>query len=216
MPKYNSINNIPSKIFFEILKTKNYELLEPKRKTLVQNFKHWIFILFNKSIKIKSLEEVFMSIYDDFFLQSDNYEAKEYLRITNEIACLEYKKATLKQLLHFYLINQHTEQMRIDFAKFLKDKYKTELDLTKDFLTEMHSILTIQVGYIDNDLVLLRFDFDRMIKENKSNSHTFFDELANLGQILQGNNLIKDDVTLAVYVSLMKVAKKKVEQQNKK
>ena len=44
----------------------------------------------------------------------------------------------------------------------------------------------------------------------------FTDELASLGQVLQGNNLVREGVMLDTYISLTKTAKKMVEQQNKK
>jgi len=82
MPKYNSIDTIPAKVFFEVLKSKNYQLLKPKPKE-------------------KGLEECFIAIYDDFFIKSDNSEAKSYLKLNKEIAFLEYKMAVIKQVLHF-------------------------------------------------------------------------------------------------------------------
>jgi len=82
LPKYNEISNIPAKVFFEILKTKNYQLLKPKPKE-------------------KGLEEIFISIYDEFFIKSDNLEAKRYLELNKNIAFLNYKIAIIKQTLAF-------------------------------------------------------------------------------------------------------------------
>jgi len=60
MPKFNNIYTIPAKTFFDILQTRNYQLLKPKPRE-------------------KGLEAVFMAIYDEYFIKSDNHEAKEYL-----------------------------------------------------------------------------------------------------------------------------------------
>ena len=77
MAKYNSIDTIPAKVFFEVLKTKNYQLLKPKPKE-------------------KGLEEIFVSIYDEFFLKSNNHEANRYLELTKEISFLKYKIALMR------------------------------------------------------------------------------------------------------------------------
>ena len=53
MSKYNSINNIEAKLFFEILHSKNFELLERENEN-------------------EDLKEVFSSIYDDYFTKADN------------------------------------------------------------------------------------------------------------------------------------------------
>ena len=71
MCKYNSIDNIPAKTFFDILHSKDYQLLKPKPSE-------------------DGLEKIFTDIYDDFFVKSDNYEAKQYLKSTYTIAFLEY------------------------------------------------------------------------------------------------------------------------------
>ena len=62
MPKFNSVNNIPAKLFFDILQNKDFKLLE-----LLENETE------------KELEETFVSIYDDYFVQSENHKSKEFL-----------------------------------------------------------------------------------------------------------------------------------------
>mgnify|MGYP006975285496 CR=1 FL=1 len=133
MPKYNSIETIPAKTFFEILESKNYQMLKPKPSE-------------------KGLEEVFISIYDEFFLKSDNPEANEYLKATKDIAYLEYKIAVLKQSLYFYYANKTTEQMRLDFIETIKEVYNIEIDKTKPFIDEVQKVLTIEIGILENDL----------------------------------------------------------------
>lgn len=197
MPKYNSVDNIPAKCFFEILKTKNYQLLKPKPSE-------------------KGLEDVFMAIYDDFFIGSDNYEAKEYLRLTKEISFYKYKIATLKQSIHFYYYNRTTEQMRKDFIKSLKEGYGIIIDVNNDFTEEVKRVLTLEIGLIKNDLAIAEIEFNKMIKKSQSKDFNYFDAVVGLGNILQGNTLIKEKMTLAVYMALEKSAKKVIEQQNNK
>lgn len=197
MPKYNSIDTIPAKVFFEILKSKNFQLLKPKPRE-------------------KGLEQVFTQIYDDFFIKSDNVEAKRYLELNTEIAFLLYKKQTLKQCLAFYLYNRTTKEMREEFAESLKEGFGIILDLSVSFIDEVQRILSIEIGIIENDLNMAKIEFDSMVKKSKSKDFDYYEEIGVLSQVLPNNSLLKEDMTLAIYISLEKLAKKVVEQQNKK
>ena len=197
MPKYNSIEAIPAKTFFEILESKNYQLLKPKPRE-------------------KGLEEVFISIYDDFFLKSDNPEANEYLKVTKDIAYIEYKIAVLKQSLYFYYANKTTEQMRLDFIETIKEVYNIEIDKTKPFIDEVQKVLTIEIGILENDLNPLKSHYDSLIKNSKSKNFDYYESIGVLSNVLQSNSLLKENMTLAVYVTLEKLANKVVEQQKKK
>jgi len=197
MPKYHNIENIPAKVFFEILKSKNYQLLKPKPSE-------------------KGLEEVFISIYDEFFLKSDNPEANEYLKATKDIAYLEYKIAVLKQSLYFYYANKTTEQMRLDFIETIKEVYNIEIDKTKPFIDEVQRVLTIEIGILENDLNPLKSHYDSLIKNSKSKNFDYYESIGVLSNVLQSNSLLKENMTLAVYVTLEKLANKVVEQQKKK
>lgn len=197
MPKYNSIETIPAKTFFEILESKNYQLLKPKPSE-------------------KGLEEVFISIYDEFFLKSDNPEANEYLKATKDIAYLEYKIAVLKQSLYFYYANKTTEQMRLDFIETIKEVYNIEIDKTKPFIDEVQKVLTIEIGILENDLNPLKSHYDSLIKNSKSKNFDYYESIGVLSNVLQSNSLLKENMTLAVYVTLEKLANKVVEQQKKK
>jgi hypothetical protein len=197
LPKYNSIETIPAKVFFEILESKNYQLLKPKPSE-------------------KGLEEVFISIYDEFFLKSDNPEANEYLKVTKDIAYIEYKIAVLKQSLYFYYANKTTEQMRLDFIETIKEVYNIEIDKTKPFIDEVQKVLTIEIGILENDLNPLKSHYDSLIKNSKSKNFDYYESIGVLSNVLQSNSLLKENMTLAVYVTLEKLANKVVEQQKKK
>ena len=197
MCKYNSIDTIPAKVFFEILHSKNYQNLKPKPSE-------------------KGLEEVFISIYDEFFLKSDNPEANEYLKATKDIAYLEYKIAVLKQSLYFYYANKTTEQMRLDFIETIKEVYNIEIDKTKPFIDEVQRVLTIEIGILENDLNPLKSHYDSLIKNSKSKNFDYYESIGVLSNVLQSNSLLKENMTLAVYVTLEKLANKVVEQQKKK
>lgn len=198
MATYTSIDTIPARVFFEILKTKNYQLLRPKPRE-------------------KGLESIFISIYDDFFIKSDNHEAKEFLRLTNEINLLKYKISTLKRALHFYYYNKTTKEMRESFVKSLKEGYGINIDMSVPFEEEVHRVLTIEIGIIQNDLTVTEMDFKALANKSQSKDFDYFDAIVGLSNVLPNNSLIKEEMTLATYISLEKAAKKIIsQQQNKK
>jgi hypothetical protein len=197
LPKYNNISNIPAKTFFDILKSKNYQLLKPKPRE-------------------KDLEQVFISIYDEFFIKSDNHEAKRYLELTKDIAFYKYKIATLKQSIHFYFYNKTTEKMRLDFIEAMKQGYGIEINKDVPFIEEVERVLTIEIGIINNDLNFAQIEFDEMINKSKNKDFDYYDSIGALSNVLPNNSLLKEDMTLAVYVTLEKQAQRIVEQNKKK
>jgi hypothetical protein len=197
MPKFNNISNIPAKTFFDILKSKNYQLLKPKPRE-------------------KDLEQVFISIYDEFFIKSDNHEAKRYLELTKDIAFYKYKIATLKQSIHFYFYNKTTEKMRLDFIEAMKQGYGIEINKDVPFIEEIERVLTIEIGIINNDLNFAQIEFDEMINKSKNKDFDYYDSIGALSNVLPNNSLLKENMTLAVYVTLEKQAQRIVEQNKKK
>jgi hypothetical protein len=197
LPKFNNISNIPAKTFFDILKSKNYQLLKPKPRE-------------------KDLEQVFISIYDEFFIKSDNHEAKRYLELTKDIAFYKYKIATLKQSIHFYFYNKTTEKMRLDFIDAMKQGYGIEISKDVPFIEEVERVLTIEIGIINNDLNFAQIEFDEMINKSKNKDFDYYDSIGALSNVLPNNSLLKENMTLAVYVTLEKQAQRIVEQNKKK
>jgi len=197
MPKYNHIENIPAKTFFEILKSKNYQLLCPKSKET-------------------DLDKVFLSIYDDFFIRSENHQATEFLRLQNEIISNEYKINILKQSLSFYFYNQTTKEMRSEFIVALKKGFRIVIDESLPFIDEVKRVLNIEIGILENEVSLAKNSLKDMSKGPNDKEFDFYDNMIGLSNVLTGNTLIKDDMTLAIYVALEKAAKKQIENSNKK
>jgi hypothetical protein len=197
MPKFNSTDTIPAKVFFEVLKSKNYQLLKPKPRE-------------------KGLEQVFISIYDDFFIKSDNNEAKRYLTLNKEIAFLEYKTAVIKQVLHFTFYNQTTKEMRYNIIDALKKGCGIEIDKEAPFIDEVQRVLQVEIGIINNDLNFAKLEIETMAKKSQSKDYDYYDSIGALSNVLQGNSLLKEDMTLAVYITLEKMANKIVKEQKAK
>lgn len=200
MPKYNNINNIPAKVFFEILKDKNYQLLKPKPSE-------------------KDLEQVFISIYDDFFIQSENPEAIRYLELTKNVAFLEYKIAMIKSTLGFLYYSTTTRQMRIDYLNALKEGTGIEINVDVDFSDEVKRILTENIGWIENDLNFDKLDLKQMLSKSKGKEMNYIQRLVDLAVASPQNLMIKQDMTLLEFVHTEKAILKynsELQQRNKK
>jgi hypothetical protein len=195
MPKYNSIENIPAKTFFDILHTKNYQLLKPKPNE-------------------DGLEKIFTDIYDDFFVKSDNYEAKQYLKLTYTIAFLEYKIATIKQVLHFVFYNDVSDENKLTLLDALEKGCGIYIDKEADFTTEIQRVLQVEIGIIENDLTMEKLELDNITKNKNEKLFDFYDNIVSLGNVHNRN--IDEKLTLAMYISIEKSANKIIKEQNKK
>jgi hypothetical protein len=195
MPKYNSIENIPAKTFFDILHTKNYQLLKPKPNE-------------------DGLEKIFTDIYDDFFIKSDNYEAKQYLKLTYTIAFLEYKIATIKQVLHFVFYNNVSDENKLTLLDALEKGCEIYIDKKADFTTEIQRVLQVEIGIIENDLTMEKLELDNISKNKKEILFDFYDNIVSLSNVHNRN--IDEKLTLAMYISIEKSAGRIIKEQNKK
>ena len=197
MPKYNSIENIPSKVFFDILKSKNYQLLKPKPKE-------------------QGLEAVFMQIYDDWFIKTNNSEAKRYLELRNEIGFLNYKIATIKETIRFIYYNPVTDFMLKDIVAALEKGCDIIINIQNNIHEEINDVLRVQVGSLEFELFQLQSEFDAMVNGKKGQDIDFYSSIAYLSEILPNNPLLKENMSLAVHVSLENLAKEKIKQSKKK
>ena len=195
MPKYNNIENCPAKIFFDILHTKNYQLLKPKPSE-------------------EGLEKIFTNIYDDFFVKSDNYESKQYLKLTTNVAFLEYKIATIKQVLHFVYYNDITEEMKLKLLDALEKGCEIYIDKNADFISEIQRVLQVEIGIIENDLTMEKLELDNVAKNRNQKLFDFYDNIVSLSNVHNRN--IDEKLTLAMYVSIEKSASRIIKEQNKK
>jgi hypothetical protein len=194
MPKYHNIETIPANVFFTILETKNYQLLKPKPKE-------------------KDLEAVFMSIYDDYFVKSNNQQANEFLRLRNEISFLEYKKAVIKQTLAFTYYNKTTKQMRLDILKALKEGCDIDINPDLPFDVEVERVLTIEIGILENDLNFAKMSFDELIKEAKKKEFDYYKSVAELSKAIDMQ--IRPQMSLAEYIGYEKVAEEIIKSKKK-
>lgn len=194
MPKYNSIDTIKAKIFFKILDTKDYQLLKPKPRE-------------------KGLEQVFMSIYDEFFTRLDNFEGKQYLELSKKIAELQYKISNLKRALHFYYYNKTTKQMRLEFIEALKTGYDIEIDPNESFSSEVLRVLNIDLGILENELEISKNELIQLTKKETQKISSYESKIVAVENVLKRS--IDDDITLAKYIELEKSARQIISEQQR-
>jgi len=194
MPKYNSVNNIPAKVFFEILYKKDYELLQRENET-------------------EELDKIFSDIYDDYFIQSENEKAKEFLGLRENIAFLVYKVESIKQVVQFLFENKTTREMR---EMLLDALISIGVNVNKeaDFLDEVQNILQIELGIIENDINLSKMELESIQENNEDVVFNFYESLIALESAHERS--LDDEMVLAKYIQYEKIAIKKARLQQQK
>ena len=193
LPKYHSLETIPARVFFKILKDNDLQQLKPKPGT-------------------KNLELVFSAIYDDFFLKSENPEAKEYLELSNEINFLEYKIATIKNIMLFLFNNYRVysldipeiKKMKNDILDALENKCNIFINRDNLILEEIKRVMEIELGIINNDLNFAKMNYEKMLNTGSKKAFEFYETIVSLSNA-HGRN-IDESLSLAYYVALEKSA----------
>lgn len=189
MPKYNSINNIPAKLFFDILQEKDFSLLEE----------------YNED---EDLEEVFSSIYDDYFTKSNNEQSKRFLELRQQIEFMSYKIKSIVQVLDFLIFNTTTEEIRKEILEALIS-IGINVNLENIFLDEVKNVLQTEIGILQNDLSFLQIELDNIQKDNKDSVFSFYESLINLETAHE--RTLDDNMVLAKFIEYEKLAIKKSE-----
>ena len=193
MPKYNSVNNIPAKIFFDVLHDKNFDLLEPEEGE-------------------DGLEEVFSLIYDDYFVKSDNARSKRFLELQQEIYFMNYKIQSVVQIIDFLMFNTTTLEIRKTLLESLIS-IGVNISLENEFVEEVKNVLNIELGILQNDLSFLNIEMKQMQSENTEGVFDFYESLVGLESIHERS--LDDEMVLIKYVNYEKLALKKAELQKK-
>lgn len=211
MPKYNSINNIPARLFFDILHEKDFSLLEPTEDELptIEDALNKV----ENGIEVKNpLEEVFSNIYDDYFLKSDNPRSKRFLELEQEIKFMEYKIQSIVQVLDFLVFNKTTAEIRKTLLDALIS-IGVNINLETDFIDEVKNVLNVELGILQNDLSFLTIEMQEMKNENKDGVFDFYESLVGLESIHERS--LDDEMTLIKYIHYEKLAMKKADAQKK-
>jgi len=193
MPKYNSVNNIPAKIFFDVLHEKDFDLLEPIEGE-------------------EGLEEVFSAIYDDYFIKTNNPRSKRFLELQQEIYFMNYKIQSVVQIIDFLMFNTTTLEIRKTLLESLIS-IGVNISLENEFVEEVQNILNIELGILQNDLSFLQIEMKNMQSENTEGVFDFYESLVGLESIHERS--LDDEMVLIKYINYEKLAIKKAELQKK-
>ena len=193
MPKYNSVNNIPAKIFFDVLHEKDFDLLEPTEGE-------------------EGLEEVFSAIYDDYFIKTNNPRSKRFLELQQEIYFINYKIQSVVQIIDFLMFNTTTLEIRKTLLESLIS-IGVNISLENEFVEEVKNVLNIELGILQNDLSFLNIEMKQMQSENTEGVFDFYESLVGLESIHERS--LDDEMVLIKYVNYEKLALKKAELQKK-
>lgn len=199
--KYNTFDKFPSKVFFAVRDSLNYQLMRPK-----------------PGVTTAELEAAFDAISDEFFVKIDNAESKEYLKLRNDFAFKTYLQAVIKGVLHVIWITppflwEHTEvkTARISQLEAINKHLDIPIDLSQDFESELTRVLEVEMGMISNDIEVIKQQMKDMEGSDKSIIFNYYDEIVSLEDI-HGRTL-DEKMLLPKYVSLVKSATKKIERQ---
>ncbi|MFM9825842.1 hypothetical protein [Flavobacterium sp.] len=195
MPKYNAVSNIPAKLFFDVLSEKDFKLLEPFE---------------NESEE--EVEQVFVGIYDEYFLKSENPKSKEFLRLRQEIAFMTYKIESIVQVIDFLLFNTTTKEMRITLLESLIS-IGVNINLENTFYDEVQNVLQVELGVITNDLNFAKMDLKEITKDNKDKVFDFYESLVGLEMVHE--RTLSDEMILSKYIVYERLAIQKSEMQRK-
>jgi len=194
MTKYNSVNNIPAKIFFDILHNQDYSLLEPTEDET-------------------EVEQIFSDIYDDYFIRSDNEKSKEFLELRQNIAFMTYKIESVVQVLSFLSFNKIPREMRDTLLEALIS-IGININLENEFEEEVEVILQVELGIIQNDVNLAVMELDAAKAQNEDVVFNFYESLIALETAHERN--LDDEMVLAKFIEYEKIAIKKAAAQKQK
>lgn len=212
MPKYNHVNNIPAKLFFDILQNKDFELLEPNESEL-KEIEELLKSIGTEKVLKNPLEECFGSIYDDYFVQSENPKAKEFLELRQTIFFMEHKIKSIVQVLDFLLFNDTPKEIRIILLQALID-IGVNIDLENSFIEEVKNILQVELGIIYNDVNLAKMDLENMNTQSQESVFNFYEHLVGLESAHERS--LDDEMVLAKFIVYEKITIQKANRQKQK
>jgi hypothetical protein len=104
--------------------------------------------------------------------------------------------------------------MRLDILKALKIGCDIYIDEKLPFTEEVHRVLTIEIGVLNNDLSICKLELKDLVKDAVSKDFDYYDSIIGLSNI--HNRSLNSDLTLAEYVAYEKSAEKIINQSKKK
>lgn len=183
---YNSIDTIPAKLFFKIVKSGDTKLLAVNEN----------------EIDVDELEKIWNRILEEDSKITENKEESKVLNISKKIESTASKLEKVK-LAIFYLSVMADDEI-IEMLK--KDGYTFSGDLKKDLekIERFSEALKIKIDKYSNDLN------DIIKKDSDEDSEVPFDEVVLSYGVITGIVFKTNEITLSEYRALIKIGNKKM------
>lgn len=172
--KYHSYESFPARTFFEVLDTKNYQLMRPK-----------------PSVKTEDLERIFLDVYEEHFKKINNTDAVRFIELRNKITQFSALQLMIKQVLAFVWTDmlQHNwtdprvieERNRVISA--LNEYLANPISLGIEFIDELERVLNQEIGALEDEINFAQSEIDILRKEDNQAIFDFYSEIAVLEDV---------------------------------
>ena len=111
--------------------------------------------------------------------------------------------------MHFLTYTPHTKEHRELLINSLIKGTGISFDLNADFKEEVLRVLTVDVGGVNMDIKFAELELEEIRKTAQNKEMDFYSSIAIMSDNLPNNPLLKQNMSLAVYVELDKLMRKK-------
>lgn len=204
--KYHSYETFPARLFFEVKKNGNYQLMRAKNK-----------------VNDADLKAIFWQVYNDWFIKLENQDAEEYVRLTTTVECYEllipYFKNVLEILWEYpkevYETKEGLEVWR-SLVVAVNANLDVQIDIDGILVDEFDKALNVSIGIMENEMNEAKIALTGMqSKVAGGKEFDFYDELQSVNE-WNAPQSTSSECLLPEYVAAVKSAYKKGERQRLK
>lgn len=199
--KYYNFDVFPAKVFFDVLKSKDYQLLRAKN-----------------GVKTDALKAIYEQVYEDYFIHSENEEAGLYVELSNTVKFLTFKREAIKLALAFILSvppilleSKEVQEIIKSQIEALNKHLDTPIDFDIDLLDEALRVLNVEIGIIQDEIAVAQEQLDDYKTEVDSVISEYYDRIAAMSDV-HGRTL-DEQMMLPMYVALEKSTRAKINRQ---
>lgn len=180
---YRSLKSINICLWFEILETQNIYLLD----------KNYFEGKFYNKFQLNEINEVFTSLYDDFFIRLNNKKAKSNLINSQDKMMLSVKIMVLNECLNTLIfISKNYSRIHNAYKKEL-DIYKIIENITKNTKFNQSNTLLDNINKIKELIDTNQLAYERkFIEQVSEKSYSFEKQLIDVEQVLGRSLNVKE------------------------
>jgi hypothetical protein len=180
---YQSLKSINIGLWFEILETQNINLLD----------KNYFEGKFYNKFQLSEINEVFSTLYDDFFIRLNNKKAKSNLINSQDKMMLSVKVMVLNECLNTLIfISKNYSRIHNAYKKELQI-YKTIENISKNTKFKETNTLLDNINKIKELIETNKLSYERKYSEQMSEkSYSFEKQLIDVEQVLGRSLNVKE------------------------